>query len=408
MVKEVRDKSGPGRDAGQEKDSRLSRILTVWQVVVVILIALAAGLLVLLVHVINAAYRRGYDLGDDPHDLPPAQVVIGEPLGWRRISIPADPPFFGQDTIPAANLNLAIGDIDGDGADELLAHAFTRGAWLIDLDGTMSQIELDVSEMLQSFTWDCDGDGDDDLLLENFSQAASSISVLDVSGTVLAEFEQLIFGLSSGTADLDGDGLEDLVVESFDPSDPEVVVITAGDRRPQTFEADLHLPCFGDTDGDGVDEAINLDLFGQDGFTTYGLDGIVAEYPGWDTQQIPSGCSDLDRDGIDEVFAGGHGYLNLVTGAYYELSYPYPGGQHGSGWDKGLKALDLDRDGQLELVTTGSADGPDTAVLIFEVDGSCVYCEELGTYIDNFHLANNAGGEGYLVLKTHDAVLIYP
>ena len=223
-------------------------------------------------------------LSGDPET---ASVVTADLLAWRSSSTAPDlsrPDFALNDMADGFGRRLAIGDVDGDGWDDLLG-ATTADA--IDGDtkaGGAGVIfgPLTATTSSPGLDWELAGDGDD-LLLGSTTRILADLDgdgALDLglgapdhdsgsgvvyvftqvgTGTMDAadEADITIFGASEGSrlgtditaADIDGDGINDLVVGAQDSFSRGAVHIFLGTVRGELDSEDADTSFYGETIG---------------------------------------------------------------------------------------------------------------------------------------------------------------
>jgi hypothetical protein len=340
------------------------------------------------------------DLDNDGlHDIiaptePYAQLFHGETGGVTQL-----PSLRGFDLSMGAGGTLA--DYDGDGDLDVLLTRFQRPDRLLrnDGDGRFSDVTetagLGEAGPSTCSTWaDVDGDGDLDVfvgrygdLLGDGAPAPSKLYENQGDGTFVDRSEHLpdevqgAFTRMAGFHDLDGDSLPELLVVN-DLGDPSALLWNRGGR----FVADDGSSGFGqavrgaglgvgELDGDGVPDLLVtewgrmslLQSGGGDGWIDHasprGLRSDVGR-----GQEVPWGAElvDLDNDGdLDALVAYGHleveGYdwynpeeqpdavfLQAPDGTFVDTAEAWGMADRGVG--RGFVAVDLDRDGFLDLV----------------------------------------------------------
>jgi len=280
--------------------------------------------------------------------------------------LPPDPP-----TIPWSG--VALGDVDGDGRDDLAAASAVTGVgtgircWLSRLGTTWvessSGLPTTVNNARVAFA-DFDGDGFLDLVDSTgrvcFGNGGTSWvqTSLPVSGSLGTSGRGLAVG------DVDGDGLPDIAISSA-VVNVLVVLLNNGNR---TFrDASAGLPAststgdtgnnliLADLDGDG-----DLDLLWAHTNTpnVWLGDGQGRWTPG---SSVPSqlhaaAVGDLDGDGAPEVVIsdnqGLRAYRGSAIGSWVQLPFFISGNY------QAIALVDFDRDGRLDVVAGhANADG---------------------------------------------------
>jgi FG-GAP-like repeat len=291
--------------------------------------------------------------------------------------------FGSQQLITSAFNNpwsIVAADVDGDGALDLVAAGPVGVAWFANTDGAggfgdQQTISTVNNYAVGVFAADLDGDGDLDVLSASiFDDKIAWYANTDGAGdfgtqqviSTLADFPETVFA-----ADVDGDG--DLDVLSSSRLDHEIAWYEntdgAGGFGTQQVIAITDRPAHAvfaaDVDGDGDIDALSAE--GQVG------DGAIAWYEntdglgGFSAQQVIStevgeafwvSTADLDGDGDLDVLSSSYEDGKI---AWYENT----DGQGGFGPQQVLTTLaadawtasaaDLDRDGDLDVLYSGSA-----------------------------------------------------
>jgi hypothetical protein len=294
----------------------------------------------------------GLVLGDFDRD---GRVDLGVAAGWRFVILHGD----GTDSFgPRAELpqfyDLALADLDGDGAPEVLGSAF-EGIFAVRHLGERKYARSILCEDVGgSFeVSDADADGDVDLCVQAHGYA--QIRYNDGSGRFQAQRTFWMHRLWDSWVfrDLDRDGYADLACPSASQN-VAVTLVRPDDRQPVALGrgATARPMDIRDFDGDG-----ELDiLLSHDGFIEFlhgdGLGGfappVLSQVGSWLGLVSPA-CVDIDADGdLDVVGNGGmklKGALNDGTGRF-SAPVDLPSVQ---GWV--LASADLDGDGASDVLS---------------------------------------------------------
>ena len=264
--------------------------------------------------------------------------AVASPVTWQFVVATRDGSGSFSDsgqTLGSSNsLDLALGDVDGDGDLDCFVANFPHQAnkvWLNDGSGTFSDSgqSLGSSDSWEPALGDLDGDGDLDALVAN-TTGVSKVWLNDGTGT-FHDFQRLVRLDSRSVAlgDLDGDG--DL--DAFSASHPGNKVWlndgsgTFSDSGQSLGSSDSHEVALGDLDGDGD------------------LDALVANFS------------------VNKV------WLNDGSGAFSDS-----GQSLGGSYSYGLALGDLDGDGDLDAFFA-NRESPGEANKVWLNDGSGTFSD---------------------------------
>lgn len=271
-----------------------------------------------------------------------AAACLALPLGAQTLF--EERPVKQQDLlIPAAAFAAVDVDLDGDQdlvADDRLYLNDGLGGFT---DVSSTHLPAGPGAVSQVLVVDVDGDGDPDLLLAQGSSSAWYAShqprllVNDGTGRFADRTATQLPAMGAGTTamavgDVDGDGDPDLVLAVYSGSNGRI----------------SHFP------------EQNL-LYRNDGTGTF-TDATTASLPTVTDNTTSVVCADLDADGdLDVVFGN---VVNLVSSVDSRVCLNLGGGRFvdlppgrlppGGAWQP-WHATDIDRDGDVDLLTSGSA-----------------------------------------------------
>ncbi|MFB0518344.1 MAG: hypothetical protein ACETWC_03570, partial [Acidobacteriota bacterium] len=230
-------------------------------------------------------------------------------------------------------VNIASGDVDGDGVDEIVCgHGKGGKSWikLFEANGVfirsfktfgIANVQGEVNLAVGNFDIDT---SDVEIAVGQGPEGKSFIKIFETDGTFLRSFKAFGAQNPSGevhlaSGDLDGDGYHEIIVGHGEGGGSWVKVFTYDGGFIRTFKAfsddwnpngEVHLGTGNlDSDadveiavatGDGSDSRVRI--FDNDG--TFKL-----EFKAFYSHENPSGAvyictGDVDDDGIDELFAG--------------------------------------------------------------------------------------------------------
>ena len=203
-------------------------------------------------------------------------------------------------------VDLAVGDLDGDGVDELMVLARNEGLggelrvfsdpWLATEAADGVAVEVDSAVALHDWMLlaDLSGDGQPELVLTTDDGGAGAVLVLgassllqgglaaDLAGAVVyAGAGETVHYLASG--DVNGDGVDELIVGGVSQGDPAAWVFR---EPPASGNLDLSATLVvghgaypvadGDLDGDGaMDLALSIDTDGENAGRVHVLSGAT-------------------------------------------------------------------------------------------------------------------------------------
>ena len=290
------------------------------------------------------------------------------------VSAAVDPLFGSENTIGSLSRasNVAAGPLDGVAGSDVFADAESTGELVValqQLGGTWSLADLPAPGAASRATElaDLDGDGDLDLVYTDFSQGKLFWRANDLSnsGTFLAPVQVASYAGAQGTmaADIDGDTDLDLVLAGRVADAYEWLENVNGDGSSwsaHTIATSVNAAqavWAADFDGDG-----DLDVAGGSSSASGTLtwyENASGDGSTWVGRVIASGrfngvtAGDMDLDGdldivVQDTASGGRLVWfenggDLTTWTAHVIGM-------GTGSDKGVQAMDLDFDGDLDVV----------------------------------------------------------
>ncbi len=231
--------------------------------------------------------------------------------------------FFAFASHIRTGLRLAVADVDGDGADEIIVTTMTGAGPQIRIFDGEGNVESQFFAYASSFrggvnlaTGDVDGDGVSEIITVPQSKSAPHIRVFNNDGLVVSQFYAFSntlrgeFHLAIG--DVNGDGVADVVVTPGPGFGPQVAMFDGEGnliRRffayATTFRGGINVSV-GDVNGDGENEIIatpqsnagpQIRVFNTSGTV---LSQFFAYYS-WLRGSFTSVIADIDQDGVSDI-----------------------------------------------------------------------------------------------------------
>jgi len=281
-------------------------------------------------------------------------------------------------------VRVTSGDIDNDGVDEIVTGTGENGGphlRVFEKDGTPRGIEFFPFDKsfrggMDVATGDFDGDGKDDIAVSQFSKGQAWVKVYRYNDNRDILFERNVFGMvecgaTVALGQLDGDSKLELIVGSGEGGDPYVKVFdydassTYGILKPTDIKVSIGNTtdptrtgidvAAGDIDGDGLDEIAVSNIRNN-----YSWVGIYDYHNDYNYDENPTRLQQFKA------------YGDYSVGTNVEL-------------------YDIDNDNQAEIITgAGPTGGPQ--VRAFEADGTSIGTTNFFAYDDKFRGGVDVGG----------------
>lgn len=223
-------------------------------------------------------------------------------------------------------------------------------------------------------------------------------------------------------ADFNADGQPELVLDDTDSYALQVYTLQGRLLKSLPRAEAQRGYCFADTDGDGKAEIyFEEEKAGATVIRGVSISGQSRELSGWDPLAELGAAYDLNGDGREELCWQEHAIYQPLGGVTVKLKYPEgffkqmerfgidsskmaeikaDGGK--AGWPQ---ACDLDGDGKLELVC--SAEGRmNGSLFAFNLQGECVWYEDLGEPVRDIAVAKDAQGDSVLIVVGEEKLLL--
>jgi C1A family cysteine protease len=246
----------------------------------------------------------------------------------------------------------AMGDLDGDGTEEIIFGSKNDTLYALHRDGTvMFKTDLGADIIATPVIADLEGDGSPEIVLGTMD---SQLHVLTAQGQKYDPFPIILGGpmmAGAAVADLDGDNSLDVVIGAYDGLVYAISVQTGESLPgfPVTTGAGIwSAPSIGDLNADGSLEIV----IGSDDRSLYAITStgdILFSYATGQAIRSSPAIADLDANNrLDVIFTSQDGRVYAVNHQGYLMSgWPYDTGR--LLWTSPI-VLDVDDDGVLEVV----------------------------------------------------------
>ncbi|MCH8049150.1 S8 family serine peptidase [Patescibacteria group bacterium] len=247
----------------------------------------------------------------------------------RRYSVKAEVlnSFFAYNEALRVGVRVAIGDIDGDGVEEIVTGANGGGGphvRVFEQDGTVISQFFAYDETFRGgvrvAVGDIDGDGVEEIVTApGAGQGTGSVRIFDGYGRNIGNFFPYRVGETRGVriavGDVDGDGIAEIVTALGPGGAPQVRVFEADgvqiaeiDAYEESFDLGLNVAT-GDVDKDGREEIVlGADAGGKPEVRVFRLNGeLIGEFLAYDENfsgGVRISVGDTDGDGLAEIVTG--------------------------------------------------------------------------------------------------------
>lgn len=181
--------------------------------------------------------------------------------------------FFPYAASSRAGVELAVGDVDGDGTDDIVTAVGAGVSQDVVVWNKRGEEQLRftasvfaATDALRVAVGDIDGDGKGEIVVASGKGSAPKVAVYDHNGTYLLEFAPYATSFTGGVfvaaGDVNGDGVDEIITGTGDGGGPHVRVFNRIGAVLYSFFAFAETTRHGvrvasaDTDGDGTDEIV--------------------------------------------------------------------------------------------------------------------------------------------------------
>ena len=309
----------------------------------------AAGKSTTLVHQITVTAKARILTGPGPGGGP--QVVVSSNTGRKIFT------FFGLPKSFTGGINVASGDFNGDGTDELVVTAGPGGTSQVriynkkgKLLGQFSAFEKAFRGGLSIACADFDRDGKDEIVVGRESHGTPTVKIFTDKGKLKKSFlgfsKSFRGGISLATGDTNGDGIPEILVGAGAGGGPQIRLFSSAGKLHGQFRA--YVSSFrggvrvasADIDQDGKDDIIAAPgTGGGPQIRVFRANGKLMRqffaFKKSETSGLKIAAADVNGDGKPEIIAGSgrdsDSYVRVFsqTGKLLRQFRPYAKGYRG-------------------------------------------------------------------------------
>lgn len=212
---------------------------------------------------VSASKKEGIVLGTGPGGIP--RVLRVSDTGKVLASFLAYPVSF------QGGVNVASGDLNGDGIEEIVTAARSSGKAGVKIFSRSGKLSGLFNAYAKSFrgginltTADVNGDGEEEIVTVPAAGAAPQVRIFDRRGKSLGQFfaypKTFKGGVNVASGDIDGDGTDEIITAPSSGAGLKLKIFSKNGTLisqffafAKTFKGGVSIAA-GDVDGDGVDE----------------------------------------------------------------------------------------------------------------------------------------------------------